>query len=157
MHKQYGFTIVEVIIIIVVIAILATLGGLVWRNAYNTARDNETKSNISMLKEAIEKYRSDNGEYPWPTSACAIYNTANMKICNGGELGALLIPRYIKQLPKDHDGRDYWYLVATDVALASSVVPTRYAIKVPLSDNTTCRTGRNMQNGWFGGVPECNF
>ena len=52
MHKQHGFTIVEVIIIIVVIAILATLGGLVWRNAYNTARDNETKSNISMLKKA---------------------------------------------------------------------------------------------------------
>ena len=80
-----------------------------------------------------------------------------MKICNGGELDALLIPRYIKQLPKDHEGRDYWYLAATDTTLASSVVPTRYAIKVPLSDGTTCRTGRNMQNGWFGGVPECNF
>jgi prepilin-type N-terminal cleavage/methylation domain-containing protein len=67
--RTYGFTVVEMLIVIVVIAILATLGTVGYRGIQARAQDTELKSDIQNVSEQIElAYLKDN-TYPTALSA----------------------------------------------------------------------------------------
>ena len=59
-----GFTLIEVLIVISIIAILASLviGGL--GIAQRRARETHTRSEVTMMLDALENYRLDEGEIP---------------------------------------------------------------------------------------------
>lgn len=62
--RSRGFTIVEVVVVIVVISILAGIGGAAYSN-YQSRADNDTRANrAQIIANAIERYYSQNGEYP---------------------------------------------------------------------------------------------
>lgn len=154
MLKYKGFTIVELLIVIGVISILATIGGIVWRNSLQSAANSDTKNEVIVLKEAIESYRNDHGEYPWPDpSACTA--TSQMRTCSGNQLASFLVPKYISELPKDFRDQHYSYIVAyTDSA---TTIPTRYAIRAPMYPKGYCKTGKDMMSNWFDSAANCNF
>ena len=110
MHKHYGFTIVEVLVVVLVLGILMTLGGLAWRAAREDAINNESKTELLTIQNAVEEYYSQNGEYPWPAS-CSKYSSATNRTCDAGELNPLLVPKYLKELPTDWRGKHYEYTV----------------------------------------------
>ncbi len=63
-HKKSGFTLIELMIVIVIIAILALL--VIPRLAIYSRRSKEAAmvANLNRLREALEKFKSDTGEYP---------------------------------------------------------------------------------------------
>lgn len=64
-HKhQFGFTIVELLIVIVVIAILAAISIVAYNGIQQRARDNSRITKIQSIAKAIELYKVDNGRYP---------------------------------------------------------------------------------------------
>ena len=152
MHKQHGFTIIELIVVVVVIALLATLGGLAWRTARDNSLDDVQKNNVTILMNAIEKYYSDNGEFPVPTVACAT-NTTHYKICQTDVLTALLVPKYIDAVPRDKEGNVFYYAVERK----STGREDRYGLRVKQLDGTYCRAGEHTNSTWWSGVNECNF
>lgn len=67
-HKQLGFTIVELLIVIVVIAILATISIVAYSGIQGRARDSGRMSDMKTIIKALEIYKINNGTYPSPVS-----------------------------------------------------------------------------------------
>ena len=152
MHKQNGFTIVELVVVIIVIAILATLGGLAWRTSREDAKNSQQKTDVIRLKNAVDKYYRDNGEYPIPTVTCAT-NSADYKVCNNGELATMLVPKYIDEIPKDKNGSNFQFAVQRE----NPSTQDRYGFRVLVSGTSYCKSGKNMLAGWWSSAPECDF
>ncbi|MDO4773698.1 MAG: prepilin-type N-terminal cleavage/methylation domain-containing protein [Candidatus Saccharibacteria bacterium] len=153
--RQRGFTIVEIIIVLVVLGILMTLGGLAWYKTQQAAADNKAKSDIAILTDAIEQYYQRNGEYPFPASSatpCA-WASATQTECKNGELARLLVPTYLKELPKDRFNNHYWYVTRR----ASGSSSAAFGIRVLKTKTTTCKVGKDMVSGWWGNAPSCDF
>lgn len=62
--KLSGFTIIELLITVVVIATLSSISVVSYSRVQSNVRDTKRATQISMLTEALEKYYSENGEYP---------------------------------------------------------------------------------------------
>lgn len=102
-HKKYGFTIVELLIVIVVIAILAAISLVAFNAVQQRARDSSRDSDIAQITKALELYYIDHGKYPlgrgstnintwWTTSSDASWS--NLETSLEKYLGG-------KSLPKD--------------------------------------------------------
>ena len=152
MHKRHGFTIVELVVVIVIIGILTTLGGLAWRSTRDDAVLTKQQNDVIILKDAVEKYYRDNGEYPIPTVTCAT-NSADNKVCNNGDLATILVPKYIDEIPKDKNGSNFQFAVQRE----NPSTQDRYGFRVLVSGTSYCKSGKNMLAGWWSSAPECDF
>src|SRR6476660_6837149 len=82
MHKRIkGFTLIELLAVITVIGILATLAAVGVANASKRARDARRESDMRTIKQGLEQYNQDNGQYPGTTAA--------------------LVPTYMATVPTD--------------------------------------------------------
>ena len=63
-HKSYGFTVVELLIVIVIIAILAVISIVAYTGMQGKARDSARLQDISNIQKALELYKVTNGNYP---------------------------------------------------------------------------------------------
>ncbi len=63
-HKQSGFTIVELLIVIVVIAILAAITIVSYGGIQQKAKISTVQSELVNLRQSAELYKVDNGTYP---------------------------------------------------------------------------------------------
>lgn len=99
-HKlQKGFTLVELLVVIAIIGILATLLLLQLGVARQRARDAKRIADVSQVRTAAELYFDDSGSYPQTATYAG--------------LGALLVPKYMTQLPSDPlNTGDYAYRYA---------------------------------------------
>jgi alpha-tubulin suppressor-like RCC1 family protein/Tfp pilus assembly protein PilE len=61
---KLGFTIIELMVIVTVVAILAAIGVVSYSRVQANSRDSRRSSAVTTISEALEKYYSDNGEYP---------------------------------------------------------------------------------------------
>ena len=75
LKKRYGFTIVELLIVIVVIAILATVVAVAYNGAAAKSRNAQTGAAIKKYVEALVLYKTLKGKYP--------DGNANNKTCLG--------------------------------------------------------------------------
>lgn len=69
--RAYGFTIVELLIVIVVIAILAAISVVAYTGIQNRASDAAVKSDIRNFAGKIMQYRTIEGDYPTGGSTSA--------------------------------------------------------------------------------------
>lgn len=63
-HPRYGFTIVELLIVVVVIAVLATVGTVAYAGVQRRARDAKRLSDIQTIDRAIKAYYAVHGDFP---------------------------------------------------------------------------------------------
>lgn len=60
----YGFTIIELLVVISIIAILTTIGLISFTQTNKRARDGKRKADLEQVRSALVLYRTDNGTYP---------------------------------------------------------------------------------------------
>lgn len=140
---QRGFTIVELLIVIVVIAILAAITIVAFNGIQQRGRDGQRMSEVGNIKKAIEMYKVDNGTYP---AACASDDAG----CSASNLSTYL-SIYMRSVPQDPQApsKRYDYV-------RGPVANNSYAILVHRELNGDCKTGSNVNMGWWGaGVPLC--
>lgn len=105
MHKQKGFSLIEIMVVVVILGILASIVVPKIISRPDEARVVKAKQDVLAIQNALDLYKLDNGFYP------------------GTEQGLMALvekptssptPRdwkpYLKSLPKDPWGRDYLYL-----------------------------------------------
>ncbi|MDK2836344.1 MAG: type pilus assembly protein PilA, partial [Thermosediminibacterales bacterium] len=86
---EKGFTLIELIVVIAVLGILATLVVPRVVGVKADAEDKAGKANLKIVKNALERYYAENGEYP--------------------DTLADLTPNYLEAEPKKPNGDDYSY------------------------------------------------
>lgn len=97
----YGFTIVELLIVIVIIAILAAITVVAYNGIQKRGNDSQRKSDVAAITKALELYYIDNGRYPAGSGSTTI-NAAWSTTADASwqNLATALAP-YAKQLPTD--------------------------------------------------------
>ena len=106
-----GFTLIELLIVVAVIAILAVIAIPNFLNARKRATLSSTKANVKNIATALETYQADNDSYPYSGGA---------DLTTAADLG--LEPNYIKEIPTDPSGGNYYYTSNGAVGTATSYV-----------------------------------
>lgn len=106
--QSFGFTLIELIVVIAILGILSTIGLTSFRTSQIKSRDTKRKSDLEQVQRALEMYMNDYNTYP-AANAGAINGFAwgeEMKVAAKDTI-------YMKQLPKDSKGDpEYCYLTA---------------------------------------------
>lgn len=106
-HKQTGFTIVELLIVIVVIGILAALVLNAFSGVQGKARDATRLSDISRIRKALEAYYAVNSAYPSCYGGNYVVGSSVVDACatSGGyapiRIDAALVPSYMSRFTND--------------------------------------------------------
>ena len=99
--RRCGFTLVEIMVVIVILVMLASVATPLYFRHLKNSRIATAKTQISMLEQALDDYRLDNGDYP-DELAALMENTGQLSSWDGP---------YIKPaVPKDPWGREYVYI-----------------------------------------------
>lgn len=92
-RKEWGFTLVEMMVVIVIIGLLATIVIINVMPAADRAAVTKARADIQTLEQAAEMYRLDNMRYPTTEEG----------------LQALVAANQVRRLPNDPWNRPYVY------------------------------------------------
>ena len=62
--KRHGFTLVELLVVLSILALLLTLAVPKYFTSIEKAKDATLKQDLNTLRESLDKYYADNGQYP---------------------------------------------------------------------------------------------
>lgn len=100
--KAHGFTLVEILVVVTIIGMLAAIGLFTYGQFSKQSRDARRKSDLEVIRSAVELYRSSNNAYP-------------LSITFGGDIcdpGGCASGTYLKTVPNDprsNSGATYYY------------------------------------------------
>jgi general secretion pathway protein G len=77
-----GFTLIELLVVLMLIVILATMGMTQYRSSVVHAKEAVLKSDLFQMRDAIDQYYADKGQYP-------------------SAIDALVSDGYLRKLPED--------------------------------------------------------
>lgn len=97
-HKNRGFTLIEVMVVIAILGILAALVVPQLVGKDDKARVEAVKSDLKAISGALEIYKLDNHTYPTTEQGLEA-------LVKAGESGET----YLRKLPKDPWGHEYIY------------------------------------------------
>ena len=80
--RESGFTIIELMIVLSIIVILTTMGMTQYRQSVIYAREGVLKTDLFRMRDAIDQYYADKGQYP-------------------STLDALVSDGYVRKIPED--------------------------------------------------------
>ena len=63
-----GFSLVELVVVVLILGIIAAVAAPKMFNTANDARTNSTKQSLVVVRDAIELYKSQTGNYPLAAS-----------------------------------------------------------------------------------------
>lgn len=92
-HFRRGFTLIELLVVMSIIATLLTIALPKYFHSVERSKENVLKSDLSIMREAIDKFYGDRGRYP-------------------ETLDELVERRYLKAVPVDPitEKNDTWVL-----------------------------------------------
>jgi general secretion pathway protein G len=82
MKFQSGFTLIELIVVLTIISLLLTIAAPNYLQSVQRSKETALKQNLATLRDAIDKFYSDQGKYP-------------------DALVDLTTKRYLRTLPQD--------------------------------------------------------
>lgn len=103
--KWRGFTLIEILVVMVIIATLLSLVAPRYFETVSRSRETTLKHDLIIVRDAIDKYYSDTGNYP-------------------DSLQDLVQRKYLRALPEDPitQRTDTWTFVApTDISVKGSI------------------------------------
>src|SRR5262245_44130698 len=69
--RTRGFTLIELMVVLSIIVILASMGLAQYRNSFVRANEAVLKEDLCRMREAIDQYYADKGQYPTALDALA--------------------------------------------------------------------------------------
>jgi general secretion pathway protein G len=81
-QRESGFTLIELLVVLSIVVILASMGLAQYRNSIVHAKEATLKENLFRMRDAIDQYYADKGQYP-------------------GSLDALASDGYLRSIPRD--------------------------------------------------------
>ncbi len=89
-----GFTLIELLVVMAIVATLLSIAAPRYFDHIDRARENTLKQSLGVMRDAIDKFRADAGEYP-----------ANLE--------ELVTRRYLRAVPVDPltESADTWQIV----------------------------------------------
>jgi general secretion pathway protein G len=98
LFNQEGWTLVELMIVISIITVLSTIALVGYGSAVTRSREAVLKENLFRIRETIDQYHTDKGQYP-------------------SNLAALVSAEYLRRVPEDPFTRlaDTWQMVLADI------------------------------------------
>ena len=63
-QRDGGWTLIELMVVIALIMILATMGLVQYRNSITAAKEATLKTQLFIMRDAIDQYYADKGRYP---------------------------------------------------------------------------------------------
>jgi len=102
-RSESGWTLIELMIVISIVMILAAMSLTTYRNSVQLAKEAALRSDLFMMREAIDQYYADKGKYP-------------------DALQNLVSDNYLRSVPKDPftNSSDSWQTVEAEVQPGSS-------------------------------------
>lgn len=64
MLRSKGFTLIELLVAMVIIALLMSIAVPRYFHSVSKAEETSLKADLSVMREALDKYYADNGQYP---------------------------------------------------------------------------------------------
>lgn len=106
-YKQQGFTLMEIMVVVVIMAILVAFVAPKIMGRPEQAKIVKAKQDISVIENAMDMYKLDNGSYPSQQQGIAalVSKPTGDPVPTNYQDGG-----YIKQLPKDPWGHSYIYV-----------------------------------------------
>lgn len=97
LRTESGWTLVEVLIVISLVTILAGIALANYRSSVTLAQEAVLKENLFRMRDAIDQYYADKGQYP-------------------STLDALVSEGYLRQIPKDPftNSTDTWQTILSE-------------------------------------------
>lgn len=108
-HRAHGFTLIELLVVMTILAALLSIAAPRYFESLDRAKEAALRTDLRLLREAIDKHRADTGRLP-------------------ESLQQLAQARYLRAVPVDPitDRADTWLLVAApDGATAGGVYDVR--------------------------------
>lgn len=144
---QKGFTLIELLVVISIISLLSTVFLTSVEDNRNKAKDRALVSSAIQLRNALELYKADNGDYPqmpYPYVFCT-KNTAGVVSCNGTgpdygtpALREQLKPYIQEILVPQHNGSSYYYYQSSiKLKCEGQTVIPKYLILIQPKKDTT--------------------
>ena len=92
--RRHGFTLIELIVVLAIIALLASIVAPRYARSVDNAREASLKTSLNVMRDAIDKYVADKGNYP-------------------DSLQDLVRLGYLRQIPEDPmtGSRDSWQML----------------------------------------------
>lgn len=105
--RNYGFTLVELLVVVSIIGILLALSVFSAQSTRKSGRDARRKSDIELIRSGIEIYKADCGEYPASLGESLMGSGSTNECLDTNE--------YIAEVPVDPStGENYGYLRSDD-------------------------------------------
>lgn len=129
-NRQNAFTLVELLIVIIIIAVLAAIAIPKFSNSTTRSKESALRSNLKLVRNAVELFRADTGLFPKTLSALS---ETSMTTTQGYDSTATLTNinsadwrgPYLQAVPLDIDGTSsftYGTTVATGLGSVKSSV-----------------------------------
>ncbi|HRH82580.1 MAG TPA: prepilin-type N-terminal cleavage/methylation domain-containing protein [Thiobacillaceae bacterium] len=117
--RKAGFTLIELLVVLAIIATLLTLAAPRYFQHVQRSKEAVLRENLATLREAIDQYHADKGQ--WPES-----------------LHALAEARYLRQVPRDPvtDRDDTWVEVPPPAEAAAGVFDVKSGAEGVAGDGT---------------------
>jgi general secretion pathway protein G len=103
-NADAGFTLIELLVVISLIMILSSVALSSYRNSIVHAREAALKSDLFLMRDAIDQYYADKGKYP-------------------DSLDSLVSENYLRTVPKDPftDSTTSWQTVQADAPPGTTI------------------------------------
>jgi len=111
-RSERGWTLIELVVVISLIAVLSTIALAGYRSAITRSKEAVLKEDLFRMRDAIDQYYADRGEYPIA-------------------LGALVSDGYLRSIPDDPftNSPDTWLPVLSNIEDASPVSQGIFDVK----------------------------
>ena len=95
--RQYGFTLVELLVVMALIALLLTIAAPRYFGSLEKSKETVLRQNLALTRESLDKYYGDTGKYP-------------------ESLEMLVTKKYLRKLPFDPitESTTTWIIIAPE-------------------------------------------